>query len=358
MKKTFNILLMGLVLFTITSCKKYLDVNENPNSPTESTPDLVLPQALVTTANTALTFNNYGAWVAGYQANASGYGAYGGGVLTYQYTTTDNNGLFTGPYSNIKDYNYVLTNTSPTGDQKYFNAAARLMIAYQFQKMVDQYGDIPYFDTFKGAANLTPKYDKGEDIYKDLVAQVNTAIASFSSAATPTTQSLGKTSTGVVDPMFGGDISRWIQFANTIKLRMLVRIAKVGSLSSFVAAQKASLPTSNAGYITDDVLVNPEYTNVAGKVSPMFASYGWTTTGGSADLTRIPTRYVVAFYDGGKLTDRHRGAAIYRGFYPDSSEFKADPTKPIVAINNKRHQLGIITGTYDAGIAGSPWFSQ
>lgn len=340
MKKIFNIVLMGLVLLTVSSCKKYLDVNTNPNSPTESSPDLVLPQALVTTASNSVTYNNYGAWVAGYQANASGYGAYGGGVTTYLYTTNDNTGLFTGPYSNIKDYNYVLTNTAPTGDYMYFNAVARTMIAFQFARMVDQYGDLPYFDSFKAAANLTPKYDKAEDIYKDLVVQLNTAIASFKATPPGSVQKIDRTSTGKIDVMFGGDVVKWAAFANTIKLRLLVRVSKVPSMATFVTAQKATLPTTSAGYLAEDAIINPDYTNVSGKVSPMFASFGWTTTSASADLTRIPTRWAVSFYDGGKLQDQHRGRAIYRGF-------------PAV----KQNQLGNITGTYDAGIAGSPWFS-
>ena len=343
MKKIFNIVLLGLVMVAASSCKKYLDVNDNPNSPTSSSPDLVLPQALVATASTALTFNNYGAWVAGYQANASGYGAYGGGVLTYAYTTTDNNGLFTGPYSNIKDYNYVLVNTAPTGDQMYFNAVARTMIAFQFARMVDQYGDLPYFDSFKGATNLTPKYDKAEDIYKDLVKQLNTAIATFKATPTGTTQAIDKTTTGKIDVMFNGNITRWAQFANTLKLRLLVRSAKVPSMATFVAAEKASLPTSNAGYLEDDAIVNPDYVAVAGKVNPMFASYAYTLTSTGADLTRIPTRWALSFYDGGKLVDRHRGAAIYRSFAAGST---------------KKNQLGNQTGTYDVGIDGSAWFSQ
>ncbi len=341
MKKIFNIFLAGCLLISVSSCEKYLDVNTNPNSPTESTPDLVLPQALVTTAGNSITYNAYGNWVGGFQANASGYGGFGS-VINYNYTTTDNNGLFTGPYSNIKDYNYVLQKTAPTGDLMYFNAVARTMIAFQFARMVDQYGDIPYFDTFKGAENLTPKYDKAEDIYKALVAELNTAIASFKATPPASVQKIDRTSTGKIDVLFGGDVVKWAAFANTLKLRMLVRIAKVPSMTAFVATQKASLPTTPAGYLAEDAIVNPDYTNVAGKVSPMFANYAWSTTSASANLTIIPTTWILSFYNGTKLTDPHRGTAIFRSFTGGAT---------------KKNQLGNTTGTYDVGIAGSPWFS-
>ena len=76
MKKINAILFAGLALMAV-SCKKYLDVNTNPNSATSTTPELILPQALVGTASNLNGFNSYGAQLGGYAANAGGYGGFG-----------------------------------------------------------------------------------------------------------------------------------------------------------------------------------------------------------------------------------------------------------------------------------------
>ena len=79
MKKLSIILFMGTVVLG-TSCKKYLDINQNPNQATTETPptaQLILPQALTATAANLNGFNNYGAQIGGYMANAGGYGGFG-----------------------------------------------------------------------------------------------------------------------------------------------------------------------------------------------------------------------------------------------------------------------------------------
>ena len=76
------------VMVAASSCKKYLDINENPNQPTEATPELVLPSALVTTANNLNGFNSMGAQLVGYSANAGGYGGFGSSI-TYNFGAGD-----------------------------------------------------------------------------------------------------------------------------------------------------------------------------------------------------------------------------------------------------------------------------
>src|SRR5665213_2225804 len=50
-KQIINIVSLVLMLSLVAGCKKgYLDVNSNPNTATNTTPELVIPQALTTTA--------------------------------------------------------------------------------------------------------------------------------------------------------------------------------------------------------------------------------------------------------------------------------------------------------------------
>ena len=309
MKRILSILaLCGVVTFT--SCNKYLDINENPNSPTSSTPDLILPQALVSTAAYSVQFQNYGVWSAGMLANAGGYGGFGA-QTTYSFATTNYTNLFSNSYDNINDYQYIINNTTTDGNDRYFNAAARIMRAFCYQRLVDTYNDVPYSEAVQGADNTTPKYDQAEDIYVDLFDQLNTAIESIDNTA-PGVVSITSGTAGSIDVLFKGDMARWKKFANTIKLRMLIRIQNVASLNSTFATEKAALENN---FLAEDAIVQPGYVGGQdGKQNPLWNSYAYTYTGTAANngLTGIPTSYAVGFYNGVKLNDGFRGPIVYR----------------------------------------------
>ena len=74
MKKIIGFIFIG-VLATTASCKKYLDINENPNEATSATAEAILPVAIAGTASNVNGFNSYGGQLTGFMANAGGYGA-------------------------------------------------------------------------------------------------------------------------------------------------------------------------------------------------------------------------------------------------------------------------------------------
>lgn len=303
---------MCSLVVAATSCNKYLDVNKNPNQPTESTPDLILPQAIVSAAAYTVQFNNVFGYANGMTANGGGYGAFGA-QTTYNYATTDFTNLFTNSYDNINDLQYVVDNTSATGKDRYFNAAARIMRAFAYQRLVDQYGDVPYTEAVKGAANITPKYDKAEAIYTDLFAQLNTAIATIDITGGDVPTDLAKGPNGSVDVLFGGNMQKWKAFANTLKLRMLVRINGVASLAAVVNTEKAKL--AGATFIIDDAVVQPGYVaGNAGKQNPMFNSWAYNEVNVPAGngIQQVATTYAVGFYNGVKISDPKRAAVTYR----------------------------------------------
>ncbi|RZL16660.1 MAG: hypothetical protein EOO89_11210 [Pedobacter sp.] len=82
MKKYFKYIMLGMVVVVASSsCKKYLDINTNPNSLTSATPALVLPQAITGAASISNTFNQTFSDFGGFQANAGGFGGFGAVVL-------------------------------------------------------------------------------------------------------------------------------------------------------------------------------------------------------------------------------------------------------------------------------------
>jgi hypothetical protein len=300
MKKLLTYLFIGSIVFG-TSCKKYLDVNTNPNSATTATPptpQLILPQALTATAINMNGFNSYGAQLVGYMANAGGYGGFGSSI-SYNFSSNDFSARWTSTYDNLNDYQFILNQTEGKPEMNYFNAAARIMKAHGFQLLVDAYNDVPYTDALKGAEVLTPAYTDAKVIYKDLAEQLDKAIASINTGATTP----GVTPLGSSDVMFKADMNKWKQFANTLKLRLMVH-----------ANGKVTFTNTSfdpAGFLTTDALINPGFTRDNGRQNPKWNTWAFSSTGTDGNKAWMPNQFVFSFYNGTKLTDPKRGAAIY-----------------------------------------------
>jgi hypothetical protein len=182
-----------------------------------------------------------------------------------------------------------------------------------FQLLVDTYNDVPYNDALQGATKLTPTYTDAKVIYKDLADQIDTALATITKGAiTPSVAPLG-----TADVMFAGDMTKWKQFANTLKLRILIR-------------GKGKVTFSNntfdaVGFLTTDATINPGYTRDNGRQNPKWNTWGWDYTGAAGNKAWMPTTFARAFYDGLKITDNGRGKALYYQF----------PTTPTNQLGNE-----------------------
>lgn len=311
MKKIFNILILSAVLVGATSCEKYLDINENPNNPTEIPAELVLPQALVGTGSVVNTYNVSIADLGGQFANAGGFGGFGA-VVTYNYTSSNFTGMWSSSYDNLEDYQYIINESAADPGQVYSNSIARIMKAFVFSKLVDQYNDVPYSQALRGSEFLTPKFDKAEDIYQDLVKELNESIAAITAGQSGTNIASVETTR---DPMFKGDMNNWKRFANSVKLRLLIKMAGVPATQAFATAQFSSFNTG-VGFLTDDATVNPGYLQQSGRQNPTWNSlaFNGNPPDDRALTSRLPSKFIYSFYSGGKLNDSYRGSVIYRSF--------------------------------------------
>jgi len=325
MKKLSRILIIsaGFIL-TLGSCKKYLDINTNPNASTSTTAELVLPQAMVYTATMLSAYNNYGIGVVGYASNGGGYGGFGV-TWTYDYKTTDQAGLWSGSYDLLNDIQYVITSTASDPSKSVLNGVARILKAYNFQMLVDQYNSVPYFNALTGEKSLTPTYDDPKLIYQDLANQLDSAITLIDAGDASLLKS-------TVDPLFAGDITKWKQFANTIKLRLIVRASAAMSFTNTTF--------STDGFLTDDAIVNPGYQLASGQVNPNWGSWVASYTGSAVGRFYIPSPYILAFYNGTKIADSARASVIYYD-YP----------------NTPNAQLGIALNVPNAPAVSGAWYS-
>lgn len=311
--KTIFTLLAAIFIFN--SCSLNLDINENPNNPTGTvvTPNLTLPAVLTSTATNQFYYYGYSwsAFLVGYMLPGKGISGYGD-TYTYNYTSSSVTGAWTSVFADLRDYNTIISKAEANPQYALYGGIARLMKAYSFQLLVDAYGDVPYSEALQGASgNVTPAYDSQTEVYKNLVTEIDGAISILKAkkdSIGPNLFGLNKAS----DPIFSGNITKWIQFANNVKLRLLVRAAGT-EIDSFV--QSAYGTFSSEGFLKEDVLVNPGY-NASNAQNPIWTYFHSNLAGTVATAAQyyIPSKYVLTFYNGTKLTDNVRGALTYKSF--------------------------------------------
>lgn len=298
MKAKFNkiALVVGALAFTFASCEKALDINDNPNTPTSATPALVLPTTIVATANSIPAQSSYGSQIIGYYANGGGVSGWGS-IVTYNYTTSNFSGLWGTAYDILNDLEYVIN--SSTESDAHLKYAAQILKAYHFEQLVNTYNDVPYSEALKGKTLLTPKYDKAEDIYKSIGSLLDESIAYFKGASSATYFTNA-------DKMLKGDVKKWAQLANTIKLRLQL---KAGSKVTF---DKTALDP--VGFLTEDAIVNPGYTKADGKLNPTYSTWAYNAAGTAVSSASqyAPTPYIMTFFNGTKLSDTERANLFYK----------------------------------------------
>jgi len=303
MKSIFRVLAAVALTTAATGCEKFLDINTNPNQAVEVNPDAQLSSALAVTA-----FNYHGGAPNGtdyntYASFASGFWGKSGTVSgfaperLYTYSTTYYQALFNNTYDNLNDYNLIQVNGAAKGYPNHA-AIARIMKVYNFLLLVDEYGDIPYSQALKGVANPSPSYDKAEDIYRDFIVQLKGAVTDINAATA------GR-AVGNEDVVFRGNMTNWKRFANSLRLRILLRMSSTGDATrdNYVRTEMTALQTAAAaadGFITTDVLVQPGYAPNNNQQNPFYNRYGFAP--GAVNATSeysfvMPTNYIIRQYE-------------------------------------------------------------
>lgn len=117
----------------------------------------------------------------------------------------------------------------PEQDRANQLAIIDLIEVYSYQTLVDLNGDVPYTEALNVSENFNPVYDDASAIYEDLIRRVSEDVSTLSG---------GGASFGAADIYYGGDTAKWLKFANSLKLRLGMRIADVNeSLASTTVSE-------------------------------------------------------------------------------------------------------------------------
>lgn len=229
MKNIFYIL-SSVFLLVLSGCTKdFEDINTNPNAPNSVQPSLLLRQVIYNTGD-ELSYESFSA----------------GDLLSQHHSELDFN-LFDrhalkspqqggNPwpifYVNLRDNEIILNQSRSVSTFAVYEGPALIMKAYLAAGLTDLFGDVPYFEAFNGVnGTVTPKYDKQEDIYLNengIIDNLNKGIAAL--------QAYDDVIPLEGDILFNGDLNSWVKFANSLKIKQLIRISDKVDVSAQLQA--------------------------------------------------------------------------------------------------------------------------
>lgn len=247
-----------VLIFTalLASCDDFGSLNEDPNNPS-----VVKTELLLTNAERSIS---------GYLASATPV-LYVQHMAETQYNESsryetirfDFYGYYTSALADLQAIIDLNTDEATKGDMVTGGsnnnqiAVARILKAYFYQNMTDRWGAMPYSEALQGSDNFTPAYDSQEAIYTDLIAELKAAVAQMDNGV----------NVAAGDFILGGDMAEWTKFANTLRLRLALRMSEVNSALAKTEFEAAAA----AGVITTDIMY-PYMTN-ADNQSPWYARF-------------------------------------------------------------------------------------
>ncbi len=240
MKRFINHIFIAILLVIGIACDGGFDeMNINPNALTSVEPVFQLNTAMVASAPGYGNLSYETTIVKQMITPFSGVGAAGN-------FNQDNRNVAEGNWQQgyrqgIKNLADALNRTEGIPRHENLRQIIRIWKAYTFMVLTDTYGDIPYFEAgrvfLEGITN--PVYDPQEQIYDDILKELESASAAINPAGAPVPAEI----------LYSGDLNKWKRLGYSLLLRAAMRHSKVNptKAAEFVAkAVAGGLMQSNA----------------------------------------------------------------------------------------------------------------
>ncbi len=202
-----------LLATTILGCTKdFEEINKNPNYPEQAASELLLPGVM---RQMAYNWGNQG-WEEGFTVTQ--YGARLQFTSGDRYNWDPTNNPYFDAYDSMRDIENVIRDNKDNPDAQNYYGVALVIKSWIYSYLTDAYGDVPYADSVKGISdgNITPEFTPQQQIYDGLLTDLKTA----NSVLKGVNNISG-------DILYGGDVLKWRKFANSLRLRLLMRISSV-----------------------------------------------------------------------------------------------------------------------------------
>lgn len=267
MKKVYikisSIVLASMLLFT--ACETDLDINTDP--------DLLAPDAVPMASELPAAITGIGASYGSYFAITGGFWSqfWTQSAVANQYKLIDDytlgtgdgivNGAWSSMYDALTDVRNVKANALAEENWNYYLVATTLEV-FSSQILVDAYGSIPYLES-NNPAILNPMFDSAEVVYDQMVLDLKDALSKDLSVS-PIDNAPGNS-----DFIFGGDMTKWTEFANTLLLKLYLRQSEVRS--SVAQNGITTLMNSGVSFLSNDAGIT-QFEDEDSRSNPLFES--------------------------------------------------------------------------------------
>jgi len=251
------------MVIIFASCEDWLDINQDPNNPDEANEELTLAAGISSVAYVyGGRYQVLGALWSQHWTQSLGATQYSGldsyDISSSTYDNRQFGELYTGA---LKNFEYI-RDLSRKNEKYNYYIMATVMQAYTFHILADLYDQIPFSEALKGEeGTITPAYENGQDIYDSLITRIDYALASDY-------ENDDLEDVGSEDILFDGKIDRWVEFANTLKLKIYLRqlhtrpdIAREGIESLY--------NDPDIKFLTSSVAMS-QFTNETGRRNPLY----------------------------------------------------------------------------------------
>lgn len=220
LEKSIIFSLFLFIFWLAAGCDNFLDVNDDPNAATEPPGDLLFVEAAVTLqSNRNIELGPYTTFFSQIWASNGTAGVFVEPdryiVASGDLTLTNSWGAF---YTNGLNNLELFINDAQSKEPVRNNAIAqaRLMQAYIFYTLTAIWGDVPFSESLN-AEIQNPVFDTQEDVLRGIAARIDEALdlIDFESTTPPITDG---------DLFYDGDMQQWLQFGNSLKLRILLML--------------------------------------------------------------------------------------------------------------------------------------
>ncbi|MGM9748980.1 MAG: SusD/RagB family nutrient-binding outer membrane lipoprotein [Candidatus Cryptobacteroides sp.] len=188
-----------------------------------------------------VTYNLCAETWAGYLAPTLGDGKNNG---SFYINDNWSRSMFTNKFSKSMNAWSSLASELEDGSDEQILALANIVKTVSMLQCTDYYGPIPYSEV---GTSLTPAYDSQESIYRQMLSELDSAIdilINFKNAFP------GATIMADYDIVYGGDVEKWLKFANSLRLRIAMRTVYAAPSLAQTEAEKSL--SSEAGLIEDN----------------------------------------------------------------------------------------------------------
>ena len=213
MKTKYIIPFFSVILFTASCTDDFEEINENPNSPQSVGPQFLLTNVISIEADQNAF--NQGFRLANYLAQFAASVEF---ERIDRYEMGTNSDYWNTIFRLLTD---IESMKDADGSNEAYAAVGDIMQSYMFSQLTDLWGDVPYTEALRAIdGQFTPKYDTQESIYTD----PETGLLAVLERSATTLENTNSTIQG--DVLFDGDLDKWVRFANSLRLRYLLRISK------------------------------------------------------------------------------------------------------------------------------------